>query len=155
MATGRRHSRASVAAVLLAMAMVVLDAGMVNVALPSIAASLEVTPAISVRIVLAYQTALVIALLPAAALAESVGYQRIFSAGIVLFIAASLLCVVAPSLEWLIAMRFVQGLGGAAIMALGIALLRQSLSPARLGAAIGWNALTVATGSAAGPMIEP
>jgi DHA2 family multidrug resistance protein-like MFS transporter len=126
---------------------------MVNVALPSIAESLNATPAISLRIVLAYQTALVAALLPAAALAESVGYRRMFSAGLVLFITASLLCAAPPSLEWLIAVRFLQGLGGAAIMALGVALLRQALPSSRIGAAIGWNALTVAIASAAGPML--
>ena len=143
----------AVAAVLLAMALVVIDAGMVNVALPSIVRDLEITPAMSVRIVLAYQIALVVALLPAAALAEIIGYRRTFSAGVVLFIAGSFLCAAAPSLTWLIAMRFVQGLGGAAIMALGIALLRQSLRASRMGAAIGWNAMTVAIGSAAGPVI--
>jgi DHA2 family multidrug resistance protein-like MFS transporter len=135
------------------MALVVVDAAMVNVALPSVAESLDITPAMSVRIVLAYQTALVVALLPAAALAESVGYRRTFSAGLALFIAASLLCANASSLEWLVAMRFVQGLGGAAIMALGIALLRQTLPSTRMGAAIGWNALTVAIASAAGPLL--
>jgi DHA2 family multidrug resistance protein-like MFS transporter len=58
-----------------------------------------------------------------------------------------------PSLPWLVAARFVQGLGGAAVMALGVALLRFSVPHKQLGSAIGWNALTVALCSAAGPSI--
>jgi MFS transporter, DHA2 family, multidrug resistance protein len=47
----------------------------------------------------------------------------------------------------------IQGLGGAAIMPLGIALLRFAPGPDRVGSAIGWNALDVAIFSAAGPIV--
>jgi MFS transporter, DHA2 family, multidrug resistance protein len=143
----------AVIAVLLAMALVVLDAAIANVALPAIAASLRVTPATSVLVVTAYQTALVMVLLPSAALGESFGYRRVFAAGVTLFTLASLACALSPTLPWLIAARFVQGVGGAAVMALGIALLRMAVPSGWLGAAIGWNALTVALSSAAGPVI--
>ena len=139
------------AAVLAAMALAVLDAGMVHVALPVLAESLGATPARATLVVSAYQLALVMALLPCAHLAESLGYRRLFVAGVGVFSGASLLCVLAPSLPLLVAARFLQGLGGAAIMALGIALLRAALGSERLGAAIGWNALTVALCSAAAP----
>jgi len=143
----------AIASVLAAMVLVVLDAAIANVALPTIAASLQVTPAMSVWIITAYQTALVMALLPSAALGESVGYRRVFTAGVTLFTAASGLCALSPSLPWLVAARVVQGLGGAAVMALGVALLRFVVPPRQLGAAIGWNALAVALASAAGPTI--
>jgi DHA2 family multidrug resistance protein-like MFS transporter len=58
-----------------------------------------------------------------------------------------------PSLPLLVAARFVQGLGGAGVMALGVALLRASVPRGMLGAAIGWNALTVALSSAASPAL--
>lgn len=144
---------AAIAAVLAAMVLAVLDAAIANVALPSMARSLQVTPGTSVWIITAYQTALVMGLLPCAALGESWGYRRVFMAGVALFTAASALCALSPSLPWLVAARFLQGLGGAAIMALGIALLRLVVSPRQLGAAIGWNALAVALSSAAGPTI--
>jgi DHA2 family multidrug resistance protein-like MFS transporter len=147
------RERASVIAVLSAMALVVLDAGLVNVALPTIADSLKVTPASAILAVSAYQTALLIGLLPCAHVAERLGYRRLFVGGLVLFSAASMLCAVAPSLPLLVAARVLQGLGGAAIMALGIALLRFALGADRLGAAIGWNALTVALCSGAGPIL--
>ena len=144
---------AAIAAVLAAMVLAVLDAAIANVALPTMARSLQVTPGMSVWIITAYQTALVMGLLPCAALGESLGYRRVFTMGVALFTAASALCALAPSLPWLVAARFLQGLGGAAIMALGIALLRMVVPQRELGAAIGWNALAVALSSAAGPTI--
>ena len=146
-------SRTAIASVLGAMVLVVLDAAIANVALPTIARSLQVTPAMSVWVITAYQTALLMALLPCAALGESLGYRRVFTVGVGLFTVASVLCALSPSLSWLVAARFLQGLGGAAVMALGVALLRVVVPHQRLGAAIGWNALAVALSSAVGPSL--
>lgn len=149
---GPRRTSAT-ACVLAAVVLVVLDASIVNVALPAIARSLQVPPAVSVRVVTAYQMALVMALLPCAALGESLGYRRVYTAGVALFVAASALCAFAPSLTFLVVARFIQGLGGAAIMALGVALLRFVVPQRQLGSAIGWNTLAVALSSAAGPTL--
>lgn len=143
----------AVAAVLIAMTLVVLDAGMANLALPTIARALGVSPAAAVLVVTAYQTALLAALLPAAALGERLGCRPVFASGVWLFIVASALGALSPSLPWLVAARALQGLGGAAILALGVPLLRFVVPPERLGAAIGWNALTVALASSAGPAV--
>ena len=143
----------AIAAVLAAMVLAVLDAAITNVALPTIAQALQVSPGRSVWIVTAYQSALVMGLLPCAALGDSWGYRRVFRIGVALFTAASVLCALSPSLPWLVAARFVQGLGAAAVMALGIALLRQVVPERQLGAAIAWNALAVALSSAAGPTL--
>ena len=149
----RLRRTTAIASVLAAMVLVVLGAAIANVALPMIARSLQVTPAMSVWIITAYQTALLMALLPCAALGESLGYRWVFTVGVALFIGASALCALSQSLEWLVAARFLQGLGGAAVMALGVALLRSVILPRQLGAAISWNALAVALSSAAGPTI--
>lgn len=151
--TEQRPRIAAVAAVLAAMVLVVLDAGIANVALPTIAQSLRVTPSMSVWVITAYQAALVMGLLPCAALGESLGYRRVFAGGVAVFTGASVLCALSPSLPWLVAARFLQGLGGAAVMSLGVALLRCVVPHRQLGAAIGWNALAVALSSAAGPTI--
>lgn len=143
----------TVFAVLASMALVVLDAGVVNVALPVIGGALGAEPAAAVLVVTAYQTGLVMALLPCGALGERFGHRRVFACGVAVFTAASVLCALSPSLAWLVAARFVQGLGGAAVMALGVALLRLAIPEGRLGAAIGWNALTVALASAAAPSL--
>jgi MFS transporter, DHA2 family, multidrug resistance protein len=147
------HRTVAIVAVLSAMVLVVLDAAIANVALPTISGSLQVAPAMSIWVITAYQASLVMALLPCAALGESMGYRRVFTGGVVVFVGASVLCAMAPTLSWLVAGRFVQGLGGAAVMALGVALLRAVVNPGQLGAAIGWNALAVALASAAGPAI--
>jgi hypothetical protein len=144
----------AVACVLAAIVLVVMDSAITNVALPTFARSFQVTPEFSVWVVTAYQMALVMALLPSAALGESLGYGRVFKAGVAVFIAASVLCAASPSLPWLIAARFLQGIGGAAVMALGVALLRFIVPKRLLGGAIGWNALDVALSSAAGEVSE-
>lgn len=141
------------ASVIAAIVLVVLDGAIANIALPTVADSLRVAPANSVWIITGYQLALVIALLPMAALGESLGYRRVFAGGVLIFTVASAGCALAPSLPWLVAARFVQGLGGAAVMALGVALLRFVYPQRLLGAAIGWNAVAIALSSAAGPTI--
>lgn len=143
----------AVSAVLAAMTLVVLDAGVTNVALPTMARALRIPAALTVLVVTAYQTGLIIALLPCAAFGERFGYRRVFAWGMALFVLASALSALSPSLPWLVAARFVQGLGGAAVMALGVPLLRFSVPGNQLGAAIGWNALTVALASSAGPTV--
>lgn len=148
-----RSPALAIASVLAALVLVVLDAAIANMALPTLSRALHVTAASSVLVVTAYQTALVMALLPCAALGESLGYRRVFVAGVALFTVASALCAAAPSLPWLVAARFVQGLGAAAVMALGVALLRTVVPAHKLGVAIGWNALVVALTSAAGPTV--
>ncbi len=148
---GRRGP--ATAAILAAVVLVVLDGAIANVALPTIAGSLHVTAAASIWVVTGYQLAVVVALLPAAALGESLGCRRVFTAGALLFTAASALCAVSPSLPWLVAARVLQGLGGAAIAAIGVALLRLITPRRLLGAAVGRNALGIALSSAAGPVI--
>ncbi len=148
-----RRQKMAIAAILGAMALAVLDAAIANIALPALAKALSVTAAASIWIVTSYQLALVVALLPCAALGESIGYRRVFTGGVAVFTFASALCAWAPSFEWLVAARFLQGLGGAAIMALGVALFRFIVPHQKLGAAIGWNALVVALSSAAGPTL--
>jgi DHA2 family multidrug resistance protein-like MFS transporter len=149
---GTRRTSA-IACVLAALGLVVLDSSIANVALPAIARSLQVTPAEAVHVVTAYQMALVMALLPCAALGESRGHRPVYTAGLALFVGASVLCALAPSLPLLVAARFLQGLGAAAIMSLSVALLRFSVPQQQLGRAIGWNTLVVALSSAAGPAL--
>ena len=144
---------AAVAAILGAGVLVVLDGAIANVALPSIALQLGAVPAHAVWIVTAYQLAVVMFLLPASAVGERLGYRRVFTGGIALFTAASVSCAVAPTLPWLVAARCLQGLGGAAVMPLGLALLRFTYPRRLLGQAIAWNALAVAGASAAGPAV--
>lgn len=143
----------SIATIILAIAMSVLDSTIANVALPSIARDFEATPATSIWVINAYQLAILIALLPLASLGEIVGYRRISQAGLVVFTLASLACSLAGSLFELSLARVVQGFGAAGIMSVNAALVRFTYPGHMLGRAIGINALVVATAAALGPTI--
>src|SRR5256885_7153564 len=105
----------AIAAIVLAIAMSVLDSTIVNIALPSIARDLGATSAASIWVVNAYQLAILVVLLPLAALGEVVGYRRVSQAGLVVFTLASLACACAPTLLTLSIARVIQGLGAAGI----------------------------------------
>ncbi|MDX3907840.1 MAG: MFS transporter [Pigmentiphaga sp.] len=143
----------ALAATLLAMAMTVLETTITNVALPSIARDLGVSPAQAVWIVNTYQLAIVVALLPFSSLGEILGYRRVFGVGLTAFTIASAGCAMSTSFTMLISFRVFQGLGAAAVMSVTPALLRFIYSQKQFGRAIGFNALVVATSSAAGPML--
>jgi DHA2 family multidrug resistance protein-like MFS transporter len=148
-----RNPAIGTAAVLAAMALVVLDAGITNVALPTISASFGMRPGKIILVTSAYQLAVLMGLLPAAHIAGRIGSRRLFVTGLCTFTGASLSAAVSTTFWAHVAARFLQGLGGAAILALGIPLLRGALGPDRLGSAIGWNALNVAIWAATGPAI--
>ncbi|MGO4338114.1 MFS transporter [Labrys sp. KB_33_2] len=137
----------------MALTMAVLDSAIVNVALPSIAGELAVSPAESIWVVTAYQLAVTIALLPLSSLGDIIGYKRVYWAGLAVFTAASFACAQASSLPVLALARAVQGLGGAGIMSVNIALVRYIFPKASLGSGVGYTALVVAVSSAAGPSV--
>src|SRR3954454_2260955 len=95
------------------MLMIVLDATIVNVALPSIQDDLGFSQSNLAWVVNAYLIAFGGLLLLAGRIGDLIGQRRIFLIGLAVFTSASLLCAVAQSQEWLIIARFVQGVGGA------------------------------------------
>ena len=143
----------AIVALALGVGMSSLDTAIANTALPAMAQQLHASPADSVWIVNAYQLAMVATLLPIAALGETIGYRRVYVAGMALFTLASLACALAWSLPALIVARLFQGLGASAIMGVNTALLRATY-PAKLqGRGFGNNALVVAIGFALGPSL--
>jgi DHA2 family multidrug resistance protein-like MFS transporter len=143
----------AVATITIGLMMSVLSNSMTNLALPYIAQDLGITAESSIWIVNATQIALMVSLLPVAALADIVGYRRVYRFGLVLFSLASIACALAPSLPWLLLGRTLQGLGGAAIMSVQPALVRAIYPRAQLGRGLGFNTTVVATSLAAGPSI--
>ncbi len=95
------------------MLMIVLDATVVNVALPSIQSDLGFTQSSLAWVVNAYLISFGGLLLLAGRLGDLVGRRLIFMTGLVVFTVASLFCGVAQSQELLVGARFLQGLGGA------------------------------------------
>jgi DHA2 family multidrug resistance protein-like MFS transporter len=140
-------------AVAVSVGMTVLDGGIANVALPTIAHDLHASPAASIWVVNAYQLAVTVTLLPFASLGDIYGHRRVYCWGLVLFILASQVCAIAPSMPVLVAARIVQGIGGAGIMSVNGALVRFIFPRAQLGRAVGFNGLVVSACSAAGPSV--
>ncbi|MEP7242319.1 MAG: MFS transporter [Gammaproteobacteria bacterium] len=143
----------ALAAILLALCMSVLDSSIANVALPSIARDLHATDEASIWVINAYQLAILISLLPLAALGEVVGYRRISQGGIIVFTLASLACTFATSLPTLSLARVLQGFGAAGIMSVNAALVRFTYPQAMLGRAIGISAFAVGVSAALGPTV--
>ena len=112
------------AVIVLGLALSVLDALIVNLALPAIARDLHAGAVQAVWIVNAYQLVALMLLLPFALLGDLIGYRRVYLGGMVIFAAASLACALSTSLPALIAARAVQGLGAAGLMAVNTALVR-------------------------------
>src|SRR5690606_41501441 len=78
-------------AVMATVTMAVLDGSIVNVALPSLAKDLAVSPAQAIGVVTAYQIAIVASLLPLSALAAAIGLRKVYLSGVVLVAGASFL----------------------------------------------------------------
>jgi len=103
--------------------MIVLDATVVNVALPSIKEDLDFTQSNLAWVVNAYLIAFGGLLLLAGRLGDLIGHRRIFMWGLAVFTGASLLCGLAQTQEMLIAARFIQGGGGAMASAVTLGMI--------------------------------
>lgn len=137
----------------LGVTMAVLDGSVANIALPTIALELGVTPAQSVWVVNAYQLVVVVSLLALSSLGEIIGYARIYRVGLIVFGLASLACALSDSLTTLVLARLFQGAGAAGIMSVNAALVRFIYPRAELGKGIGIIALVVAIAAASGPTV--
>jgi EmrB/QacA subfamily drug resistance transporter len=103
--------------------MIVLDATIVNVALPSIREDLGFSETSLAWVVNAYLLTFGGFLLLSGRLGDLFGHRRLFLIGIVLFTLASLACGLATSQEFLISARAIQGLGGAVVSAVALSLI--------------------------------
>ncbi|WP_026019840.1 MFS transporter [Komagataeibacter europaeus] len=130
-----------------------LDGAIANIALPTISHDLNCSATLTVWIVNVYHLTVAVSLLPAAALAGSLGLKRVYGFGMALFTAASLACALSGSLNILIGARVVQGLGAACMGALSGALVRSVYPRAMLHQAFAMIALAVAISAAVGPTL--
>jgi EmrB/QacA subfamily drug resistance transporter len=130
-----------------------LGTSIANVGLPTLAQAFD-APFQDVQwIVLAYLLAVTTLIVSVGRLGDLVGRRRLLLAGVLLFTAASVLCGVAPTLGLLIAARAAQGLGAAAMMALAMAFVGETVTKARTGGAMGLLGTMSAIGTALGPSL--
>ncbi len=121
--SGERRRWVTLAVVCMGQLMMVLDATIVNVALPSLQRDLGFSQASLAWVIDAYMIAFGSFLLLAGRLGDLLGRKRMFLTGLVVFTLASAACGLADSQVVLIVARFVQGLGGAVASAAVLALL--------------------------------
>jgi EmrB/QacA subfamily drug resistance transporter len=140
--------------VCMAQFMVILDATIVNVALPSIQADLDMSDADLQWIVNAYTLVFGGFLLLGGRAGDLLGRKRVFLVGVVIFTGASLLNGLAQSSEFLIIFRGVQGLGGALIAPAALSIITTTFAegPERNKAMSVWAAIAVG-GAAVGLLL--
>ena len=141
-------------AVSVATFMLLLDITVVNVALPSIREDLGASFSDLQWVVDAYALTLAALVLSAGSLADRVGRRRVFTAGLAIFSVASLLCALAPDPTFLNLSRALQGVGGAVMFAVSLALIAQEFPAGRERAtAMGAYGATIGVAVAIGPLI--
>jgi EmrB/QacA subfamily drug resistance transporter len=133
------------------MLMIVLDATIVNVALPSIKTDLHFGESSLAWVVNAYLIAFGGLLLLAGRLGDLIGRRRVFLVGLALFTIASALCGLAPNQQMLIVARFAQGAGGALTSAVVLGMIVTMFpEPREQAKAIGVFAFVASAGGALG-----
>ena len=140
-------------AIAVTLGMSVMDSNIVNVALPTIAQDLGVSPSQSVWVVNAYLLAVATTLLPFASLGDILGYRRVYRTGLTVFTLASLVCTFSDSMITLTIARFFQGFGAAGIMSVNAAQVRFIYPTRLLGRGIGLISMVVALSSGIGPTV--
>jgi EmrB/QacA subfamily drug resistance transporter len=134
--------------------MLLLDITVVNTALPAIQRDLGGSFTDLQWVVDAYALSLAALVLTAGSLADRLGRRRVFATGLAIFSAASLMCGLAPDPTFLNIARAVQGIGGAIMFAVSLALVAQEFPAGReRGMAMGIYGATIGIAVAIGPLV--
>jgi EmrB/QacA subfamily drug resistance transporter len=139
--------------VCVAVFMLLLDITVVNVALPNIQKELNTSFTDLQWVIDAYALTLAAIMLTAGSLGDLLGRKRVFLTAIALFTAASALCGAAQSPLWLILARGAQGIGGAGMFAVSLAIISQEFHGRERGTAFGIWGATVGAAVAIGPLV--
>lgn len=131
-----------------------LDSSIVNIGLPSVAQTFHVGISGAIEwVIIGYLVIIAAVLLTFGRLADMLGRRPIFLSGLSIFVLGSALCGMAPSLWLLILARLFQGLGGALIFSVNVAMITSAFYNRERGLALGLNAVIVSLGVATGPTI--
>jgi EmrB/QacA subfamily drug resistance transporter len=144
----------TLAAVSVATFMLLLDITVVNTALPAIEEDLGASFTELQWVIDAYTLSLAALVLTAGVLADRLGRRRVFAAGLGIFTVSSLLAGLAPDPTFLNLARGLQGVGGAIMFAVSLALIAQEFKPGReRGMAMGVYGATIGVSVAFGPVV--
>ena len=137
----------------LGQAVCLIDGSVANIALPTIAADLGVSNSASVLIVTVYQLVLVMTLLPLAALGDKVGHNRMYGAGLALYVAATVLYLFADNLVAVLIIRSLQAVAAAAVLSVSNAIVKAIYPADQLGRALALNMIAGASAATLAPTI--
>ncbi|MFA5346728.1 MAG: MFS transporter [Methanoregula sp.] len=129
------------------------DGSAVNIALPAMGAEFHMDAIALSWIATAYLLAAALFLVPLGKIADIYGRKRIFMYGIAIFSLASLVMTMVPSTNLLIAVRIIQGFGGAMIFGTSVAILTSVFPPGERGKALGIYITAVYFGLTVGPFL--
>jgi EmrB/QacA subfamily drug resistance transporter len=138
-----RRQLLTLVATILGSTIVFLDATVVNVALPAVSDDLNSGLAVQQWVVEAYMLTMVALLLVGGSLGDQFGRRRMFVSGLIAFGVTSALCALAPTSEFLIGARALQGIAGALLVPGSLAIVAATFEGAERGKAVGtWTAWT-------------
>lgn len=130
-----------------------LDATIVTTAIPDMARSLHVAPLQMNLTITAYVLSLAVFMPLSGWIADRFGARRVFAAALVVFTVASALCGLADSLRALVAMRVLQGFGGAMMTPVGRLVLLRAFPRSQLVTAMTYMTVPAVIGPALGPIL--
>ena len=130
-----------------------LDTTIVNTAIPSIAASLDVTPLSLKSVVTSYILSLAVGIPISGWMADRFGTRRVFGIAIALFTFASVLCGLSLNAPMLTAARLLQGIGGAMMMPVGRLAIIRTFPKSELLGAMNFVIIPALIGPLLGPTI--
>jgi MFS transporter, DHA2 family, multidrug resistance protein len=133
--------------------MAVLDASIVNVALPHMSGTLGATLEEITWVATGYLLANVLIMPVIALLSARFGRKRFYMASVLAFTLASMACGVARSLPLMVAFRVIQGVGGGALITIAQAILRETFPIEEQGLAMGIYGMGVVVAPAVGPTL--
>ena len=141
------------ASVMIATFMAVLDATIVNVALPRMMASFGVTVDRAEWVLTAYLLIFGVMLPSSGWFADRFGHKRMFMLGLFLFTLGSFLSSLSWSIDVLIAFRVVQGAGAGFLMPIGMAIIMREFPPEKRGIALGFWSVSASASVSLGPTL--
>ena len=139
--------------IMIGTAMVVIDASIVNVALPKIMAAFGISIDTAEWVLNAYLIAFSVMLPTAAWFADRFGYKAMYSFALAIFTVGSFLCAIAWNENMLIIFRAIQGMGGGFLMPVGMAIVLREFPVEQRGTAIGFWSVAAAGSVSLGPLL--
>jgi len=129
------------------------DTTVLTIAIPTIAASLGVSPLMLHLAVTGYLVSLAVFMPVSGWFADRFGMRRVLCASLIVFSGSSILCALSPNLEWLVAARILQGFGGAMMTPVGRLIVLRAFGPGRTLDAMTYLTMPVIVGPLIGPLL--